>query len=92
MVTHSSQQQLDLDANWQVIENQTDDFENGEEYGRLIETSYRNLMLERQVLKTEERPMGHMSFLPQEVVHQDVWIGGLQRRNNSRQQSPQKEM
>jgi hypothetical protein len=38
--------------------------ENGEEYVRLIETPYQNLMLDKQVLKTKERPTWHMSFLP----------------------------
>jgi hypothetical protein len=33
-------------------------------------------MLDRKVLKTEERLVRHMSFLPQEVVWWDVWIGG----------------
>jgi hypothetical protein len=32
-------------------------------------------MLDIRVLKTEERFMGHMSFLPQEVVRWDVWTG-----------------
>ncbi len=48
MVTHSLQQQLDLEANRQVIEKQAyDNLENGEEYARLIETPYQNLMLDR---------------------------------------------
>jgi hypothetical protein len=65
MVTQSLHQQLDLEANWQVIESQTkDNFENGEEHGGLTETSYRNLMLDKRVLRTEERHVGHMSFLP----------------------------
>ncbi len=49
------------------------------------ETQYRNLMLDKQVLRTEKRPIGHMSsFLPQEVVRCEVWIGGLQRRHSYR--------
>ncbi len=36
--------------------------------------------------------MGHRSFLSQEVVHREVWIGGLQRRHSYRQQSPQREI
>jgi hypothetical protein len=31
-------------------------------------TPYRNLMLDRRVLKTNEILAGHMLFLPQEVV------------------------
>jgi len=39
MVTWSLQQQLDLEANHQIIERQIEDkFENGEEYVRLVET------------------------------------------------------
>jgi hypothetical protein len=60
---------LDLEANQQVIENQTkDNFENGKEYVGLIETPYQNLMLDKRVLRTKERPIGHISFLPQEMV------------------------
>jgi hypothetical protein len=60
---------LDLEANQQVIESQTkDNFENGKEYVGLIETPYQNLMLDKRVLRTEERPIGHISFLPQEMV------------------------
>jgi hypothetical protein len=55
---------------------------------RLIETPYQNLMLDKEVLRIEERSTGHRSFLPQEVVQQDVWIKGLQRRHSSRLQSP----
>jgi len=44
----SSQQQLDLEVNCQVIRRQTEDnLENGEEYVGLIETPYWNLMLDR---------------------------------------------
>jgi hypothetical protein len=43
MVTQSLHWQLDLEANQQVIERQTNDnLENREEYARLIETPYRN--------------------------------------------------
>jgi hypothetical protein len=31
-------------------------------------------MLDRPILKTKERPLGHKSFLPQEMVQQDVRI------------------
>jgi len=50
------------------------------------------MMLDKQVLRTEERPAGSMSFLPQEVVRHEVWSRGLQRRHNYRQQSPHIEM
>jgi hypothetical protein len=33
-------------------------------------------MLDKQVLKIEERLARHMSFLSQEVVRREVWIGG----------------
>jgi hypothetical protein len=47
MVIRSLQRQLDLEENWQVIERQIEDnLENGEEYARLIETPYRNVMLD----------------------------------------------
>ncbi len=49
-------------------------------------------MLEKRVLKTEGRRTRHKSFLPQEVVLQDIWTRGLQRRHNSKQQSPWKDM
>jgi len=40
---------LDLDANQQVIERQIkDNLDNGEEYARIIETPYQNLMLDRR--------------------------------------------
>jgi hypothetical protein len=41
-------------------------------------------MLDTQVLKIEERHVRHMSFLPQELVRHEVWIGGFQRRHNYR--------
>jgi hypothetical protein len=67
---------LDLEANRQVTERQTKDkSENGEEYVGLIETQYRNLMLDKQVLKIEERPARCKLFLPQEVVHREIWVG-----------------
>jgi hypothetical protein len=54
MVTQSLHRQLELEANRQVIEIQTNDnLENKEEYARLIKTPYRNLMLKRQVLITK---------------------------------------
>jgi predicted translin family RNA/ssDNA-binding protein len=78
MVTWNLQQQLNLEANRHVIERQTkDNLESGEEYARLIETLYRNLMLDKQVLRIKEKPTGHRSFLLQEVVRHEVWIRGL---------------
>jgi hypothetical protein len=48
MVTQNLQQQLDLEANRQVIENQTkENLENGKEYAGLTKTPYRNLMLDK---------------------------------------------
>jgi hypothetical protein len=47
------------------------------EYARLIKTPYRNLMLDRRVLKIEKRFVGHNLFLSQEVVWHEVWIRGL---------------
>jgi hypothetical protein len=74
-----------LEANYQVIESQIENnLENGEEYARLIKTPYQNLILDRQILKTEERLAKHMSILPQEVIRWDIWIEGLQRRHNSK--------
>jgi hypothetical protein len=69
MVTWSLYQQLDLEVNRQVIEKQTkNNFKNGEECEGLTKTSSQNLMLDRQVLRTKERPPGHRLFLSQEVV------------------------
>jgi hypothetical protein len=69
---------LDLEVNQQVIEKQIEDnVKNGHEYARLIETPYWSLMLDRQVLKIEGNLIGHKSFLPQEVVQQEIWITGF---------------
>jgi hypothetical protein len=69
---------LDLEANCQVIERQIkDNLENGEEYARITKTPYQNLMLNKQVLRTKERHVGHWSFLPQEVVRREVWTRGF---------------
>jgi hypothetical protein len=39
---------LELEAAWQVIESQIENnLENGEEYMRLIETPYQNLLLDK---------------------------------------------
>jgi hypothetical protein len=78
MVTWSLQLQLDLEVNQQIIENQTkDNLENRKEYAGFVETPYWNLMLDKRMLKIEQRPAGHMLFLPQEVVWWDVWTRGL---------------
>jgi hypothetical protein len=91
MVTQNLQRQLDLEANQQANKNKTEkNFENGKEYAWLIETPYQSLMLDRPVLRIEERPARHRSFGPQEVVRWDIWIGGLQRRHSSKQRSPGK--
>jgi hypothetical protein len=67
-----------LEANQQVIENQTEDnFENRKEYVKLIETPFQNMMLDKQVLRTKESLIGHRWILPQKVVQHDVWTGGL---------------
>jgi hypothetical protein len=55
-----------------------------EEYARLIETPYYNMMLDKWVLRTKERPARHKFFLLQEVVQWDVWTGGLHKRHNSK--------
>ncbi len=69
MVIRSLQRQLDLEVNQQVIESQIENnLENGKEYAWLTKTPYCNLMLDRQVLRTEERLAGPMSFLPQKMV------------------------
>jgi hypothetical protein len=44
---------------------------------KTIETPYWNLMLDRQILRIKERPTGHKSFLPQEMVKHEVWTSGL---------------
>ncbi len=62
-----------------------DNLENGVEYVGITETPYQNLRLEKWVLRIEERPAGHRSFLPQEVVRCEVWIGRFQRRHNYKQ-------
>ncbi len=58
--------------------------------------AYRNPILKFDVRETsfenKGKACGHKLFLPQEVVHWDIWIGGLQRRHNSRRQSPWREM
>ncbi len=58
--------------------------ENGQEYARFTETPYWNLMLDKQLLRIEERPMGHRLFIPQVVVHHEIWIGDLQKRHSYR--------
>jgi len=74
-----------LEGNQQFIKSQIKyKIENGKEYVRLIETPYQNSMLDRQVLRIEERLVGHMSFLSLLVGWWDVWTWGLQRRHSSR--------
>jgi hypothetical protein len=69
---------IGLEGKWANYWNQTKNkLENGEEYARLIKTPYWNLMLDKWVLKTKEKLAGHRSFLPQEVVQCEIWIGGL---------------
>jgi hypothetical protein len=78
MVTQNLQLQLELEADPQVIERQKKyNIENGEEYVGLIETPYWNLMWDKRVLKINERPTRHKSFLPQEVVRHEIWTGGI---------------
>ncbi len=80
MVTQNLQQQLDLEANCYVTERQTkDNLENGKEYAGLIKTPYWNSMLDIRVLRTQERLVRYMSFLPQKVVQCELWTKGLQR-------------
>ncbi len=82
-----------MEENQQIIERQKkDNLENGEEYVGLTKPPYQNLMLDKWILKTKERLIGHKSFLPQDVVWHEVWIGGFQKRHNYKQQSPWREM
>ncbi len=61
-----------MEANCQGLEGEIEDnHENGREYAKIIETPYRNQMLDKQVLRTEKRLTWHMSFLSQEVVNVD---------------------
>jgi len=58
-----------LEANQQVIEKQTNDnLEYGKEYVGLIETPYWNLMLDKRVLITKEKPERHKLFLPEDIT------------------------
>jgi hypothetical protein len=53
-----------LEANQQFIERQTkDNFKNEKESARLTKTPFQTLMLDIQVLRTEERLVGHKLFL-----------------------------
>jgi len=49
-------------------------------------------MLDRRVLRIEERFARHRSFLPQEVVQCEVWTTGLQKRHSYKRRSPWREM
>ncbi len=72
-----------MEANCQITKREIEDnLENEKECVGIAKTTYRNLMLDEQILKTKKRNLGHMLFLPQEVVKHEVWIGGLQRRHN----------
>jgi hypothetical protein len=75
-----------LEAIRQIIERQTDNnLEYGKEYVGLIKTPYLNPMLDKRLMIIEERFEKHRSFLPQEVVWCEMWIGGFQRRHNYKQ-------
>ncbi len=65
---------------------------NGEEYVGLIKTPYQDLMLDKWILRTKERFMGHKLFLPQEMVWHEMWIGGLQKKHNYRWWSSHKKI
>jgi hypothetical protein len=54
---------LDLEANHQVIEQETkDNFENGQEYVGIAKAPYRNLMLDKQILRTKGKLVRHNCF------------------------------
>jgi hypothetical protein len=60
---------LDLEANCQILGRQIEnDLEDREEFVGLIETPYRNVMLDRRIMQIDERLVGNRLFLPQEVV------------------------
>jgi hypothetical protein len=44
---------------------------------KIQEIPYWNLMLDKKNLNIEEKLIGHKSFLPQEVVQFEIWIGGF---------------
>jgi len=55
-----------LEANCQGFERQIKvNHENGREYAEITKTPYWNSMLDKQVMKTIERPIRHRLFLPQ---------------------------
>jgi len=37
-------------------------------------------MMDKQVLRTKEKPIRHKLFLPQEMVQREVWIGGSSKK------------
>jgi hypothetical protein len=47
------------------------------EFARLTKTPYRNLMLDKKVLRIEERLVGHKPFLAREVVQHEIWTKRL---------------
>jgi hypothetical protein len=82
-----------LESNQKNIEKHVENnLENGKEYAGLIKTQYQNLMLDKRVIIIKERLVRHKLFIPQEVVQREVWIGGLQKSHNYKQQFPCKEM
>jgi len=44
--------------------NNNNNFENGKEYAKIIESPYQNPILDRQVMRTKKIPTWHMLFLP----------------------------
>ncbi len=82
-----------MESNHQSPKGITKDIhENGKGLAGIIKTPYWNLMLDRWVLRIEKILARHKSFLPQEVVRCEVWIGGLLKKHNHRQRSPHREM
>ncbi len=80
---------MDLEANCQVPEGQIENIhENGRKYVQIIKIPYQNLMLDRQVLIIENKPIRHKKNLPLKLVRRGVWTSGFQRRHNYKRQSP----
>ncbi len=79
MVIQSLQRQLDLEANRQVPKGKIENIhENGRKYAQIIKVPFQNLMLDKQILRIENKPIEHKLFLPQEVVRREVWTNGFQ--------------
>jgi len=49
-------------------------------------------MLDRRVLRIEEKLIEHKLFLSQEMVWCEVWIRGFQRRHNYKRRTPRREV